>query len=366
MPFFDLTGQQAALHDEISAAIDAVLRKAAFTGGPFVEEFENGFADFLGARHFAGVSSGSDALFLALSAMGIGEGDEVIVPANTFVATAFAVSRLGAVPVFADCDALTWQMDPASVESRITGKTRAMIGVHLYGQAFPVDDLKRLAKQYGLFLLEDCAQSQGTVYRGKTVGTLSDAGCFSFYPSKNLGACGQAGGVASADDELDQTIRILRSQGSREPYVHEQTGYNMRLDGIQAAVLSVKLRYLQKWNRQRAETVRRYREEISNPLIQFQGELADTVPAWYLAVVCVPDRQSFMEYMEKKGIRCGCHYPVPCHLQPAYRSLGYRSGELPNAEFLAEHCVSLPLFPELSEEEMDRVIKACNAYSGEV
>lgn len=361
IPFIDLKAHTGRMEGEILDAVKRVCATADYSGGAFVEAFEEQFARFLNAPGFAAVSNGSDALFLALRALDVSEGDEVIVPASTFIATAFAPMRLGAKPVFADCDPVTWQIDPASVAQRITGRTRAIIGVHLYGQAFPVDEINALARRYGLRVIEDCAQSQGTLYRSSPVGTLSDAGCFSFYPTKNLGACGQAGGVACADGAADRRLRCMRSQGMDGGGVHVELGYNMRMDGMQAAILSAMLPHLPEWNRRRSEILRRYRAEIVNPGIRFQGELPHTQPAWYLAVVCVPDRQRFLRHMADRGINCGVHYPQPCHLTPAMAALGHRRGDLPNAEYLADHCVSLPLYPELDAAAVDRVVEACNA-----
>lgn len=358
----DLKDQIDSLQPEITAALEKVCRSAAFSDGIFVDQFEKEFADFLGAANFAGLSSGSDALFLGLKALGIGPGDEVIVPANTFIATAFAPMRLGAVPVFADCDPLTWQIDPVSAEQKIGPKTRAVIGVHLYGQAFPVDELRQLTDAHGLKLLEDCAQAQGSLYRGRAAGTLSDAGCFSFYPSKNLGAYGQAGGICCADEQIDRVVRIMRSQGESRKYRHEMLGYNMRIDALQAVVLSAKLPHLSAWNERRAQIVRQYRDEIHNPALQFQAESELTKPAWYLAVVCVDDRDHFLAYMEDNNIHCGVHYPVPCHLQPAMKDLGYHPGDLPRAEYQTAHCVSLPLYPELPDQDAAYIIDVCNTY----
>ena len=362
IPFIDLEARMRGVQPLVMEAVARVCETAQFSGGTFVERFERDFSAFLGAPRFAGVSSGSDALFLALCALGVKPGDEVIVPAATFVATAFAVMRLGARPVFADCDPVTWQIDPESVERRVGSKTRAIIGVHLYGQAFPTDALRALAQPRGIKLIEDCAQSQGTVYRGRQAGTLSDAGCFSFYPTKNLGACGQAGGVACADPDVDRAVRILRAQGAQANGVHERVGYNMRLDGMQAAILSAMLGRLDAWNVRRSEIVGRYRAEVDNPALVFQGELPDTRPAWYVAVACVDDREAFLRHMRSRGILCGVHYPRPCHLQPATACLGHRAGDLPNSEYLAAHCVSLPLYPEMTGDQIDRVVEACNAY----
>jgi len=363
IPFIDLKAHTGRVEGEILDAVKRVCTTADYSGGAFVEAFEEQFARFLNAPRFTAVSNGSDALFLALRALGICEGDEVIIPASTFVATAFAPMRLGATPVFAECDPVTWQLDPASVEERLTGRTRAIIGVHLYGQAFPVDEINALARRHGLRVIEDCAQSQGTLYRANPVGTLADVGCFSFYPTKNLGACGQAGGVACADASVDRRLRRMRSQGADRDGTHVELGYNMRMDGLQAAILSVMLPHLPEWNRRRADILRRYRTEIDNPGIRFQGELPHTQPAWYLAVVCVPDRQRFLRHMADRGISCGVHYPQPCHLTPAMAALGHRRGDLPNAEYLADHCVSLPLYPELGAAGVDRVVEACNAFA---
>ena len=362
IPFVDLKEQNRGLSAEIADAAARVLMCASFSGGPFVKRFEEEFAAFLRFSRFAGVSSGSDALFLALKALGIGCGDEVIVPDNTYVATAFAVVRAGARPVFADCDSKTWQIDPVSAEKCITSKTRAVIGVHLYGQAFPVEEMAGLADSYALKMIEDCAQSAGTLYRGEMTGTLCDAGCFSFYPTKNLGACGQAGGVACADEEADALVRLMRAQGETRKYRHDFTGYNMRLDDLQAAILSVKLPHLAKWIERRSEIVSRYHREIHNPLIQFQSDLPHTRPAWHLAVACVDERERFLRFLGDRGIRCGIHYPVPCSLQRAFSDFGYRAGDLPCSLYLAEHCVSLPLYPELDDEKVERVIDACCAY----
>ena len=362
IPFVDLSDNIRSIEPQLLEALTAVVRDGGFSGGKFVDKFEKEYAANLHLSHFAGVSNGSDALFLALRALGIGPGDEVIVPGNTFIATPFAAARLGAVPVFADCDPVTWEIDPASVEKCITPQTKAIIGVHLYGQAFPLDEINAIAKAHNLLVLEDCAQSQQTLYKGSFVGGLSDAGCFSFYPTKNLGACGEAGGVACRSEEADQTVRYLRNQGMEEKYHHEMLGYNMRMDGFQAAVLSVKLPHLAAWNARRAQIVEKYHREITNPALTFQGVLPYTQPAWYLAVACVADRDHFMRYMDDCGIHCGIHYPIPCHLQKAMAHLGYKEGDLPHVEYECGHCVSLPLYPELPESDVDKVIEACMGY----
>ncbi len=360
--FTELYEHIRLLQPEIMKAVAEVCESTSFSGGSFVDKFEKEFGDYISSPYFIGVSSGSDALMLALLALGIGPEDEVIVPANTFIATAYAAMRIGAKPVFVDCDPETWEIDPASTERAVTSRTKAIIGVHLFGQAFPVNEIAAIAQKHGLKLLEDCAQAQGTLYYGKMAGTLSDAGCFSFYPTKNLGTCGQAGGIALKDAEADEVVRILRSQGSKIQYHHTLLGYNMRMDSIQAAILSVMLPHLRSWNEKRAAIIQRYRQEITNPAFTFQKTLPHTEPAWYLAVVCVEDQKDFIEYMNRRGIHCGIHYPIPCHLQEALKHLNYHEGDIPNAEYQAAHCVSLPLYPELSDADADRVIEACNEY----
>lgn len=364
IPHMDISRQMRALNQEIAGAVQEVITDCEFSGGSYVETFEREFAAWLGETRFVGVSSGTAALLLALRGLGVQRGDEVILPANTFIATAWSPVYLGATPVFADCDPSTWELDPASVEKKITKRTRAIIGVHLYGQAFPLQEIAQLAGACGLKLVEDCAQAQGTRYGRARVGTFGDVGCFSFYPGKNLGACGEAGGLCTSDPDLERRVKMLRNQGSEVRYHHNEVGYNMRMDGFQAAILSLKLRKLEAWNQRRKEIYDRYREEIWNPLIVFQGRHSDTDPAWHLAVCCVGHRERFLAHMEDHGISCGIHYPVPCHLQKAFSMLHYREGDLPNAEYLAAHCVSLPLFPELTEEEAGRVAAACNAYRG--
>lgn len=339
-----------------------VCRETAFSGGKYVKIFEEDFSQFLGCDHFAGVSSGSDALVLSLRAMGVKPGDEVIVPANTFIATPFSVERVGARPVYVDCDPVTWEIDPVKVQEAITDKTVGIIGVHLYGQAFPVNEILEIAKNNDLFMLEDCAQAQGTFYHGKKVGTFGDTGCFSFYPGKNLGCCGEGGGVSTHSQEVWDKIACLRNQGSVEKYHHEELGYNMRLDGIQAVILSRKLQKLDGWNDRRREIVKKYHSEITNPEFTWQGELEYTNPAWYLAVACVEDREDFIKYMEANDIYVGIHYSIPCHLQKAEAHLGYKAGDFPNAEWESAHCVSLPLYPEMTDEDVKRVIDVCMKY----
>ena len=348
--------------EEYLKAIGEVCSETAFSGGKYADLFDREFADYLGVKGVSGVNNGTSALHLAMLCLGIGKDDEVIVPANTYIATAWGVSYTGARPVFADCTGDTWEIDPADIEKKITSRTKAVIGVHLYGQPFDYDAVHEITKKHGLFLVEDCAQSAGAEYNDKKTGSLCDIGCFSFYPGKNLYAFGEGGAVSSSNPDYIDMVNVYKNQGCRTRYYHEVIGYNMRLEGIQGAVLSVGLKYLDEWNRTRSEKGRRYDSEIINPLIKKQTHPGNTKPVYHLYEIQVPDPEQFIEYMKENGIECQRHYPVPCHLQEAYKDLGYRPGDCPNAEELASHCVTLPMYPELTDEEADFVIEKCDAY----
>lgn len=358
----DLSRDYQAHKEEYKKAIEAVCEDTAFSGGKYADAFDKEFAEFVGTKYASGVNNGTSALHLAMLALGVGPGDEVIVPANTFIATAWGVSYTGATPVFADCTADTWEIDPKSVEEKITDKTKGIIGVHLYGQPFEYNKIREIADKHGLFVVEDCAQAHNALYEGKRVGSLGELGCFSFYPGKNLYAFGEGGSVTTDKEAYFKHINRLKNQGSDIRYFHDEVGYNMRLEGIQGAVLSVSLKYLPEWTNNRIAIGERYIHEITNPLITMQAHPDNTRPVYHLFVITVPDREDFMEYMEAQNIECNMHYPLPCHLQKAYASLGYKKGDYPHAEYLAEHCVTLPLFPEMRKDEVDRVIKACNEY----
>lgn len=364
IPFLDIQRQYASLKDEIESATSEVFREGAYSGGPFVDAFEAAFASYCGTGFAEGLSSGTDALHLAVRALGIGPGDEVIVPANTFVATAWGVSHAGATPVFADCDPDTWTIDPASIEKRITKRTKAVIGVHLYGQPFDFDSVKEVAERRGLFVIEDCAQAVGALYKGKRAGGLGIAGCFSFYPGKNLGAYGEAGGITTNDPAIDERVRSLRNHGSVKKYYHDEIGFNMRMDGIHGAVLSLKLKYIDSWNEKRRVIAKRYRDGIRNELLKFQKTPDWATHAYHLFVAVTEKRDRFKAFLEEKGVFPGIHYPVPCHLQKAYAHLGYGKGAFPNAEALSVGCLSLPIFPELKDDEIEAIIEAANGYAG--
>lgn len=358
----DLTRDYQKHKEEYRAAIEAVCEETAFSGGKYADQFDREFAEFCQVPYAAGVNNGTSALHCAMLALGIGAGDEVIVPANTYIATAWGVTYSGATPVFVDCTADTWEIDPAKIEEKITERTKAIIGVHLYGQPFEFGQVKAIADRYGLFVVEDCAQAHGALYEGRLVGGLGELGCFSFYPGKNLYAFGEGGSVTCYKKEYFDAITTIKNQGCQVRYYHDVVGYNYRLEGLQGAVLSVSLKYLPEWTARRREIGRRYLKEITNPLLTMQAHPANTETVFHLFVITVENQDDFISYMEKQGIECNKHYPVPCHLQKAYENLNYKVGDCPNAEYLASHCVTLPLFPEMTDQEVAQVIKACNSY----
>lgn len=362
IPCLDLKGQHQQLKAEIFEAFEKVYEMTAFSGGYFVEEFEKAFAQYAETQYALGVSNGTTALHLAMLALGIGSGDEVIIPANTFIATAWGVSHAGATPVFVDCKADTWEIDPSRIEERITPRTKAVIGVHLYGQPFDIDPVKSICDKHHLFLVEDAAQAQGARYKGKSVGGFGEMACFSFYPGKNLGACGEAGGITTNDEAHAKHIRSLRNHGMTVRYFHDEIGYNYRMGGLEGASLSVKLNYLEGWNNRRRAIANRYLSEIKNDKIKMQVQPDFTDSVFHLFVVTTEDKEGFCAYLNDNGIAPAFHYPVPCHLQKAYAHLGYKEGDFPNSEYLAAHCVSLPMYPELTDEQIDQVIQVANKY----
>lgn len=362
IPYFDLKKQCGKIKPAIKKAFDKVYRDAAFSGGKYVTIFEEKFKKYVGVGHALGVANGTAALHLSLLAIGIGANDEVIVPANTFIATAWAVSYVGATPVFVDCDQKTWEIDPKKIEERITKKTRAVIGVHLYGQPFDVDAVLAITKKYSLRFVEDCAQAHGALYKNKRVGTFGDVGCFSFYPSKNLGAYGEAGAITTNNRLIANKIISLRNHGSVIPYRHDEIGFNYRMDGLQAAFLTEKLKYLDSWNKKRQAIARFYCQGIKNRKIKLQFLPDWAGPVYHLFVITVDNRDALRKHLDKNGAGCGIHYPIPCHLQKAYRFLNYKPGDFPNTEYLAKHCLSLPMYPELTKNQVKKVIDALNNY----
>jgi dTDP-4-amino-4,6-dideoxygalactose transaminase len=350
----DLQRQYQAIREEVLAAIDGVLGGMQLFLGPNVRAFEREFADYCGAAEGVGVGSGTDALYLALRACGIGPGDEVITVANTFVATVAAIAMVGARPVFVDVDPDTATMDPSRVVAAITPRTRALLPVHLYGQAADMEPLQAIAREYGLRIIEDASQAHGARYQGCRVGTLGDVAAFSLYYSKNLGAYGEAGILTTNDPEIAERLRMLRDHGTRERYHHEILGVNSRLDEVQAAVLRIKLRYLDQWNSLRRAHAAAYTERLRG-VVTTPVERPGTDHVYYVYVIQTDNRDALRAELAAQGIQCGIHYPVPLHLQPACAPFACPQGSLPVTEYLARRILSLPMFPELTLAEIERV-----------
>ncbi len=359
IPFVDLKAQYQAIKSEVDIAIARVLDSACFVLGPEVEAFEAAFAEYVGATFCIGVSSGTAAIQLAVMACQIGAGDEVIVPANSFFATAEGVSTAGATPVFVDADRASYTIDVSKIERAITLRTRAIMPVHLYGQAADLDPIFQLAARYNLDVIEDAAQAHGSEYQGCRVGALGRVGCFSFYPGKNLGAYGEGGAVVTNDAEVARRVRLLRDHGSERKYQHEVIGYNFRLEAMQAAVLNVKLQFLDQWNELRRAHAARYAELLAGADLQTPSEMPYARHVYHLYVVQHEDRAALQQHLSDAGIQTGIHYPVPIHLQPAYASLGYKAGDFPEAEQQSGRVLSLPMFPELTDEQIVRVAEVC-------
>lgn len=360
VPFLDLKPAYAELQARIDEAVARVMRSGWFILGPEVEAFEAEFAAFCGARHCVGVANGLDALELGLRAFDVGPGDEVIVPANTYIATWLAASAVGAVPVPVEPDPATHNIDPARIEAAITPRTRVILPVHLYGQPADMDPIMAIAARHGLKVLEDVAQAQGALYRGrhgmKRTGSLGHAGAFSFFPTKNLGATGDAGGVVTDDAAVADRIRVLRNYGSRRKYVNEVAGTNSRLDELQAAILRVKLQALDDWNGRRRAVAARYLQALSGLPVTLPQVPDWAEPVWHIFAIATPQRQALCEALDRAGIGWIIHYPIPPHLQDAYAGLGLKRGAFPIAERLAGDVLSLPMGPHLTPEQQQAVI----------
>jgi dTDP-4-amino-4,6-dideoxygalactose transaminase len=356
VPFLDLKAQYASLREDIDAAIHKVLDHAAFAGGPFVAAFEEEFARFCGVPHAVGVGSGTDALWLALLALGIGRGDEVITVPNTFIATAEAITYAGAHPVFVDVDDKTYNMDPSKIAAAITPRTRAIIPVHLFGQMADMDPIMDIAREHGLAVIEDASQAHGAEYKGRSAGSIGDVGCFSFYPGKNLGAYGEAGGIVTSNNDIAQVLRMLRDHGQARKYIHQYIGWNARMDGIQGAVLSVKIKKLRQANERRREHAKLYDDLLRDvPEIRTPHEAPHGRHVYHIYAIRAKDRDLLIQSMAERSITCGIHYPVPLHLQGAYSYLNLGPGAYPVAEAGASEFVSLPMYPELSREQIEYV-----------
>lgn len=357
--FVDLKAQYRSIKDEVNEAIAGVLESCAFVNA---RSFESEFAKFIGAEHCVGVGNGTAALIMAMKCAGIGPGDEVITAANTFIATAEGISYTGATPVFVDCDPVTYNIDPTRIEAAITDRTRAIVPVHLYGQPADMDPIMAIAKKHGLMVIEDCAQSHGATYKGKGAGTFGKAACFSFYPGKNLGAYGDAGAVTTNDEALATEIRKLGDHGSNVKYQHDFVGINSRMDGIQGAVLSVKLRHLDDWTERRIEAARRYNEGLKDVCVVPQTA-EGMRHVFHLYVIQVNNREELMQKLTEEGVACGIHYPVALPVSPAYADLGYKAEDFPVACTIADKIVSLPMHGDLTDADIDLVIGTVKKYA---
>lgn len=367
VPFLNLKAQYDTIAQEIDAAIKEVIADCAFSGGPYVESFEKDFAKFCGASYAVGVSSGTEALWLALMGLGIQPGDEVITAPNSFIATAEAISLCGADPVFVDVEERNYTMDPALIEQAITPRTKVIIPVHLFGQTADMDPIVEIARKHGLAVVEDACQAHGAEYKGKRAGSIGDAGCFSFYPGKNLGAYGEAGGVVTNDRELGDRIRLLRDHGQARKYHHEVVGTNGRMDGIQGAILAVKLKHLNCWNEARRQHAASYRQLLRGVgSITTPDEMHYGRHVFHIYAIRAPHRERLIESLGGKGIGCGVHYPVPIHLQRAYASRNLQLGAFPVAERAAAEFISLPMFPELTQEQIAYVCNELKTSTAEL
>jgi dTDP-4-amino-4,6-dideoxygalactose transaminase len=355
--FVDLSAQHKTLETEIKEVFNRVLANCSFVLGPEVEKFEKAFASYCEVAHCVAVTNGTAALQLVLQGLGVGPGDEVITVAHTFIATAEAINAAGARPVFVDIDPASYTMDPALLEKAISPRTKAIIPVHLYGQPADMDAINAIAAKHNLPVIEDSCQAHGAKYKGRRAGSLSTAACFSFYPSKNLGACGEGGAVTTNDAELTKKLRMLRDHGSVKKYEHDFPAYNLRLEGIQGGVLAVKLPHLDGWNDNRRALAKRYDEMFAGSKIGTPRQMPYAEHVYHLYMVVVENREALRKALSEQGIENGLHYPVPLHLQKAYADLGYKKGDFPISEHVAANHVSLPMYAELPVEHAEHVAK---------
>ncbi|MGI6454038.1 MAG: DegT/DnrJ/EryC1/StrS family aminotransferase [bacterium] len=362
IPPLDLKAQYALLEAPIRAAIEQVMQETSFVLGPAVRDLEKRVAQFCECKHGVGVASGTDALRLAMAAIELKPGDEVITTPFTFIATANTVSHTGAKPVFVDIDPKTYNMDLAAVEKAITTKTKAIVPVHLFGHPVDMDPLIEQAKIDNLFVIEDCAQAIGARYKGKRVGSFGEYGCFSFYPTKNLGAYGDGGMVVSNDTELADRIDVLRRQGSKRKYHADVLGFNSRLDSIQAAILGVKLNHLEEWNRKRRQVAQKYNELLRDTPVVTPYEAPNIEHVYHQYTIRADQRDQLAEFLKENGVGTMVYYPIPIHLQTIYKDLGYKEGSLPHSEKAAKEVLSLPMYPELTDEQIETVAGAIRKF----
>ena len=355
VPYLDLQAQYGSIRTEVLTALEDICESTRFAQGPASSDFEAKFAAYCGVDHCVSLNSGTSALHVALRCLNLGPGDEIVTVSMTFIATAWAISYVGATPVFVDVDPVRRTMDPVKLEAAITPRTKAIIPVHLYGMSAEMDRIMAIAERHGLPVIEDAAQAHGAKYRGKRVGQFGQIACFSFYPSKNLGAYGEGGALITNDTRIAQRARSLRDHGQSQRYLHDEIGYNYRMDSFQAAVLSIKLKHLDVWNAARIDRARYYTDLLKDSSYRLPAHISDSECVWHCYVIEAPERDRVRSALQDVGIQSAVHYPVPIHLQKAYAHLGYRSGDLPVTEALCEHCLSLPIYPELSKEKISRV-----------
>jgi dTDP-4-amino-4,6-dideoxygalactose transaminase len=358
----DLTAQYKDIKSEIKQAIDNVLESGNYIMGPFVKNFEQAMAEYCGTKYAIGVANGTDALLLTLDALGVGAGDEVITTPFTFFASAEVISQLGATPVFVDIDPKTYNMDPAKVEAAITPKTKAIIPVHIFGQPVDMDEIVDIANKHNIAVVEDACQAIGSKYKGKKIGSIGTAGCFSFFPTKNLGGYGDGGIVVTNDEELARKIQILRVHGSNPKYYHSIIGYNSRLDALQAAMLQVKLKYIDQWNQQRRDKAAVYNEALKDLPIQLPYVKENREAVFHLYIIQTKYRDELMAHLKEHGIASGVYYPVPLHKQEVYSGLGYEDGSLAESEKAALGTMALPLYPELALDDQEYVISVVREF----
>lgn len=363
IPFLDLKTQYHSIKKEIDSEILDVLETSSFVLGRKVLDFETRFAGLHSVKHCVCASSGTAGNHLALWALGLDPGDEVIVPANTFIATAWGATLCGAKPAFVDCEAGSYNMDPSKIEGAITSRTKAVVAVHLYGQAADMDGIREITKRHGLHLVEDCAQAHLSEYKGRKVGGLGEIASFSFYPGKNLGAYGEGGAVTTNDDALAMKAKMMREHGAVQKYIHEILGHNYRMEGLQGAVLGVKLKYLHEWTEKRRAVASKYREKLSDlEQIKLPEEMPYAKHVYHLFVIQTTRRDALQKYLAEKEIGTGLHYPIPLHVQPCFRDLGYKQGDFPVTEQLSARGLSLPMYAELTDPQIEYVCETIRKF----
>lgn len=387
IPVMNIKRQYDSIKEESDKQVLSVLHKGMYINGENVKKFEQEFADYLGCKFTVGVGNGTDALVIALRAIGIKQGDEVITSALSFFATAEAIASVGAIPVFVDCTKNTYLIDPKKIEEKINEKTKAIIPVHLYGQCCDMDEINKIAKKYKLYVIEDCAQAAGATYKGKKAGNLSDIGCYSFFPTKNLGCCGDGGAITTNNEELYRICKALKVHGSGEDgefayhlfnqnntfektdfgdnlpkYYNYLIGYNSRLDEIQASILRIKLNHLDEWNQRRQEIAKQY-GKVKNNFLEHPYVSNENKHVYYVYQIKTKYREALISYLENNEISTGKYFPVPLHLQKVFEELEYKKGDMPNAEMASENLLAIPMFPELKEEEISKIINALNGFT---